>query len=145
MSWEKHHSHSWTWNSIFSQESSNIARKASIYYILVSQPPKQREIKLFWSVLHTQTAALQCKSPYLVTGFPILTVTRNIHSQQSFQWIFMMQTSESTQCFLQILRVREIMEFSQWHEKHCLQWKEWLYFILTLAGAYRLVSEKYQY
>lgn len=65
MSWEKHHSHSWTWNLIFSQKGSNIRKKASIYYILVSQPPKQREIKLFCSILSTQIAALQDKSTCL--------------------------------------------------------------------------------
>lgn len=33
------------------------------------------------------SAALEDKSAYLVVGLPTLTATRDIHSQQSYQWI----------------------------------------------------------
>lgn len=47
--------------------------------------------------------------------------------------------------FKAVIRGQQMMEFTQWFEKHLLQWKEWVCFILTLARAYSLVSEKYQY
>ena len=124
-SWRECHSYSWNLKHYFPTERKQHGKEGRSFVVMpYSYAP----------------AALEDKSAYLVVGFPTLTATRDIHSQQSYQYILWYghQCAVTVSCKLWSSHKRTT------NDGVCLMvWKtpsamERVYFILTLARAYRL-------